>query len=158
MNQGIGDKYVVPQWLPFRLATQQREIGAFSQAKGVIDYGPARVAFRELFDDFNQNPSVFVGNELMGVANIIGLNDAAQQLAEYVLAQPLAGRIAHDQARRILGSISLPKIDEHAAIKDIKARLRDYPQDAISWVEQARFYTVLGQRKKARQAIRAALH
>ncbi len=157
MNKGIADKYVVPQWLPFRIAAENREVFAFPNAAALIDYGPSRLAFQDSLDDFRQHPSVFVGTELMGVANIIGLKDIAKQLAEYVLSQSVAGRVAHEQARRILGKVAQPQLNERGAIKNIKKRLIDFPGDAISWVEQARLYTILGQRKKAKRAILTAL-
>ncbi|QYM79669.1 hypothetical protein K0B96_03350 [Horticoccus luteus] len=158
MNQGLGDKYVVPQWLPFRVASQTRELTTFPVPGPVIDYGPARIAFQESLDDFKQAPSVFVGTELMGVADVIGLKTSAKWLAEYVLTEPIAGKVAHGQARRILGEVAVSQLSERAAIQSRKARLQDFPHDAIAWIEQARLYTILGQRKKAERAIKVGVH
>ena len=158
MIQGVGDKYVVPQWLPFRVAALHRESSTFHRPVSTIDYGPAHSAFREALDDFRNTPSVFLGTELMGVADVIGLKEDARELAEYVLTEEISGRVAQEQARTILGKVNLPHLEEKAAVRAYKVRLAQYPRDAIAWVEQARFYTALGQRRKARRSILAALH
>jgi tetratricopeptide (TPR) repeat protein len=158
MNQGIRDEYILPQWLPFKIAAQQRETGTFQSKPIRINYGPAQSSFIDQLDDFKLQPSVYLGSELMGIADVIGFKDIAQELAYYVLNEESAGPVAHEQARILLGKQPLNILDERVNLQSFKTRLSDYPKDAISWVEQARIYTSLGQRKKAYKSILVALH
>ena len=95
----------------------------------------------------------------MGLAVALRLHDEARELADFVTAEKITGDVAQAQAKLILGgeSLSVPA-DEPHSIRKAKRRLADFPRDAFAWLDQARLYTILGQREKARRAVLAALH
>jgi tetratricopeptide (TPR) repeat protein len=155
---GLDNRIVLPQWLDFRKAAEQREAYAFERELARQDYGPSIAAFTEAFADFEREPSPFVATELMGIAHVLRQDDTARRLAEYVLSQSIVGLVALNQARRILGDQGRAQsTDLHERVKITKSHVRQFPRDAIAWLEQARLYTILGQRYKARVAIMAAL-
>ena len=160
MNKAdYGDQIVLPQWLSSQRAARTREAEVFASIPPDANYGPSIEAFRELLAEFKTEPSPFAGSELMGVAVVLGLKDESRELAEYVTAEAVTGRVAQAQAKLILGGESSPVVvDERRSIKRAKRRLFDFPRDAFAWLDQARLYTILGQQEKARRAVLAALH
>lgn len=159
MNETARDnRLVLPQWLPFRQAALQREANTFVDPRRPTEYSASSAAFADALAEFEKAPSPFVACELMGIAEVLGNRSIARRIAEYVLTQSFVGNVAHAQARSILGEIVVPYEDDKERIRLAKRRVRDFPRDAIAWVEQARLYTILGQHGKARRAILAALH
>jgi tetratricopeptide (TPR) repeat protein len=155
-----GDRILLPQWLPFRKAAQLREADVSVSAADFLDYGPSIESFQDVVEDFRAAPSPFIGSELMGIALVLGQHETAQELAGYVASQKILGRVASNQANAILHKQhgSQEQITEQSSIKTKKQRVREFPRDALAWLDQARLYTILGQREKARKAILAALH
>lgn len=160
MNEADHNKRVVlPQWLPFRQASSQREAGAFQSTETPVDFGPAQQAFVEALEEFRVSPSPYVAIELMGTAQVLGRTEVARQMAEYVLTQNFLGSVAHTQALAVLGREShFPLGDQRAQLKLTKQRVQKFPRDAIAWLDQARLYTILGSYQNARRSVLAALH
>jgi tetratricopeptide (TPR) repeat protein len=154
-----GDRIVLPQWFAFAKAAQLRETDVSAEPVRTIDYGPSIQAFRDVMADFQADPAPFVGSELMGIAVVLDQAKEAKELATYVLDQKIVGRVAIDQANRILhGSRAITDSPSNSLIRGKKARVREFPRDAIAWIDQARLYTIMGQREKARRAVLIALH
>ncbi len=154
-----GDRIVLPQWFPFAKAAQLRETDVSAEPVRAIDYGPSIQAFRDVVADFRCDPAPFVGTELMGIAVVLGQEDVAKELATYVSDQRIVGRVAIDQANSILhGKQAVHYAPSNASIRRKKERVREFPRDAIAWIDQARLYTIMGQREKARRAVLIALH
>lgn len=162
MNQTIqGDHLVLPPWLPFYVAATQREIGVapvimHSPGAGIVT---ANVGFFETMEEFRMDPSIFLATELLGTARILNETGAARELAEYVLGNPLAGPLATEFAREVLGGGTPRQVstDHKAGIASNKARLSNFPRDAITWVEQARLYCIRGHNDKAEKSMQVAL-
>jgi tetratricopeptide (TPR) repeat protein len=154
-----GDRILVPQWLPFRKAAQLREADVTAANADVIDYAPSVESFRDVVQDFHSEPSPFVGAELMGIAVVLGETEVARELARYVASEKIVGAVAAKHATAILeGHYPAELIlTEQALIRNKKRRVRDFPRDALAWIDQARLYTILGQREKARKAVVASL-
>jgi tetratricopeptide (TPR) repeat protein len=155
-----GDRILLPQWLPFRKAAQLRETDVTASPVDFIDYEPSIEAFRDAMADFRANPAPFAASELMGIAVVLGQDEAAEELATYVAAQKVIGPVASDQANGILhrGKRIPEPSQKSSLIKIKKQRVREFPRDAIAWIDQARLYTIMGQREKARRAVLIALH
>lgn len=160
MNAADHDKRVVlPRWLPFRQAAAQREASVFVANPVVVDFGPSEQALLESVEAHRSAPSPYLAVELMGSAQVLGHVAIAREMAEQILEHPFLGPVAQEQARAILGkSVSLVVGNEREQIKRTKSRVRAFPQDALSWMDQARLYTVLGNYEKARASVLAALH
>jgi tetratricopeptide (TPR) repeat protein len=149
---------VFPQWLPFEKAAKSREISAFEKPAVTVDLRSAILSFGEVLADYREHPSPFLAAELMGVANLLGLKDAAIELATAVSEASVVGKVALESARAIMRPTArLPEVETRVRLQGAKRWLSDNPRDAIAWVERARFYTLIGQEKSAIRAIIVAL-
>jgi tetratricopeptide (TPR) repeat protein len=161
MNNAQNDpkRIVLPRWLPFEKASQERELTAFRTNSPVLDRESSVRAFREHLAEFAAAPQPFLGSELMGVAVVLGEKEAACRLAEYVLTQPILRSQAADTARRILGrGATHAVVEANIGLQSTKARVRSFVRDGLSWMDQARLYTIKGQYAPAEKSVRAALH
>lgn len=154
------ERLVVPQWLPFKVAVAQPELLAVPNDTSLVDIRPTERAFSEALSRFEAEPSPFLAADLVGIALRLGRIDAAQRLAEYVLSRPVVGAVATQLAQRVLGKVAKVAADARpvqAKIREAKIWVRRFPTDAIAWVEQARLYTIIGQKRPAERAIERAL-
>lgn len=161
MNSGDAEKQrvVVPQWLPFGVASMSRELLA-PTAAALIDTSEAEQAFAEALSVFNAAPTPFLGADLFGVSLRLGNKEATQKLGEYLLATPIVGPVVLKTVRQALGLDRPPlrlNVQQQARVRESKAWLRRFPADAIAWVEQARLYTLIGQKRRAESSINRAL-
>lgn len=157
----IENDLVLPQWLPFQKAAKLREATALLKGLGRQSDEVGRsnsAAFLEELRKFHSDPNPFVGAELMGVSVSIGREAETRLLAEYVRNQPDLGPVPIHEAERILGRSSRPEAETNVRIASLKRHLSEHPSDAVAWIEQARYYTILGQLERARKSVMAALH
>ncbi|MES2696049.1 MAG: hypothetical protein V4773_21425 [Verrucomicrobiota bacterium] len=154
------ERFVLPQWLPFKVAANDRQLSATNNEAPITQTRASEEAFFAARATFWENPSPFIAGDLLGIALRLGQTAEAKKLAEYVLTQPIAGPIALHIAGETLGirsggvSASLPL---QSKIREAKAWLRRFPNDAIAWVEHARLYTIIGQKRKAEQVMERGL-
>jgi len=162
MNGSVsGDRFVIPQWLGFRRASQLREHSAFrTDSSRSSQPHPRSDAFTKSVDGFRAQPEPFIASELLGLAIVLGETEIAREVAQYVVTQPLLGSIAIAQANELLrpGASAQRPSKEEEQIAYLKRRLAQNPNDAIGWAERARLYTVLGQAEKAKASMLTALH
>ncbi len=153
------ERFVMPQWLPFNAAVRQGELFA-PEAVEVIDTRASEMAFADAMGAFTTEPGPFLAADLLGIAVRLGRVGEARTLAEYLLAHDVVGPATNDFARRVLGRNRPAKVAEPGLpqrIREARGWLRRFPNDAIAWVEQARLYTIIGQKKQAERAIERAV-
>ena len=161
MNNAQNDpkRIVLPRWLPFEKASQERELTTFSSQNPQLDRSESVRAFREHLAEFAAAPQPFIGAELMGIAVVLGETGTARGLAEYVLTQPILRSQVVESANRILGREIVPAITgPNEGLRTTKARVRAFVRDGLSWMDQARLYTIKGQYAQAEKSVRTALH
>ena len=104
--------------------------------------------------------------DLIGTAFGMGLGDQARDAAEFVLeweaAAPaalvaLAGKVVHGDSPLSDAPIDIDHVQRHVRIGKLKRHIRDWPTDAIAYIDLAREYTILGQRPQALRPINIAL-
>ena len=155
------DHFVIPQWLPFKKAIAQRDLWSTSAAlRAPVDLNNTENAFSEALTAFEKSPGPFLASDLLGTALRLGKLTIAKELAAYVLRSPMVGVTATGIAREVMGYATLlasPPIQLRQEIRKSKEWSRHFPCDAIGWIEQARLYTIIGQKRNAERAIALAL-
>jgi tetratricopeptide (TPR) repeat protein len=150
------ERFVVPQWLPFKTTLSQRELFVPAVDSVLLDTQGSDVAFNEAWANFQASPGPFLASDLLGVAVRLGKTEAARALAEYVADKPIVGTSASKFALQILGRWKEPRIVQraiHSQIREARQWIRRFPMDAIAWIEHARLYTIIGQKRQAARAI-----
>ncbi|RRJ96041.1 tetratricopeptide repeat protein [Opitutaceae bacterium TAV4] len=155
------ERFVLPQWLPFRVAILQRDLLATNIHDTPIDTRASEDAFEAALVSFRELPGPFLASNLLGISLRLGKTEASKELATYVLGQPIAGPVARRIAQETLGEATKPVLTEtttlHTKIREAKTWVRRFPTDAIAWVEYARLYTIIGQKKRAEKTMERAL-
>jgi tetratricopeptide (TPR) repeat protein len=154
------ERFVQPQWLPFKIASNQRELHSSITNYGAVSTSESELAFAVALNAFKTIPNPFLAGDLLGAALNLGRVSEAKELAEYISNHGFVGPTLMKMALEILGRAPQLSPSDH----DIRSRVRDsrkwlhrFPSDAIAQIENARLYTVIGQRKPARRAIDRAL-
>ena len=149
-------RWVIPRWLQYKRIIATGELFIPWRPTTIV-----RSTFAEQFRRFRLEPAPLLASDLLGQAIMEGRDAEAKQLAQYLLKQSSIRPPTRRIAEKTLGI--LPVIDEGPAteiarsIQVLKRRLSESPQDAVSWIDLARLYTIAGQREKAESAIRIAL-
>lgn len=124
-----------------------------------------------IISDWHKKNSIENAAELVSAGIIIGINPIVSEAARYLIDNKREIAPAILQAAKIvlgdikdihhlehnLSSSIQNQVKEHLQISILKNRLRSYPLDSISWIELARLYTILGQKKSAMKAINIAV-
>jgi tetratricopeptide (TPR) repeat protein len=113
--------------------------------------------------EFEHEKTVWHAGDLLGSALVEGDNEVIQSSAIFISdnadkAPPLALKIA----REIIGIaskdiVTLDDIDWKGQVRASKAATRQFPDNAIAWIDAALGYTVLGQKRLAERAVHIAI-
>lgn len=152
------NKLVIPRWLSFAKASKTRELSyPKTEPFDANEFTKKRLASD--YTEFKRSPTAHKAADLMGAAFVIGYEPMAREVAEFVKSSKILQKPVQDLAAHILGERK-PGLSTtiHEKIAKSKELLSQYPTDAFGWMERARYYTVIGQIKKAEQCVRIALN
>lgn len=171
------DRRVVPNWRSFGRTTILGELNSFQKERFeqieepsiegyVIDYEINKTLIHAA--DLLSAAIVYNKREhnvVIDAANLILKNSKNVTYSQLSLAKQILNQTPEtDITTRFkeVGSSSLSvTLDPqpfHEKIKETKSILRSYPYNAIPYVELARYYSILGQERKAVQSMKLALH
>ena len=154
-NLPQGEQLVLPRWLPFWKAANERGFIASRPRNAVAS---TSLGFDQELIEFKESPAPHIGAELMGLAYVLGKLSVAKELAEYVSSNPELSTIVRKDAATILNGQKTEDIEAEPRLRSLKKSLSDFPNDAMSWIEMARLYTIKAQHKKAEWAATIAGH
>lgn len=166
------ERRIVPRWRESADAVNAGELRSVqnrSTSKQAVQEVPE---FDALVSEFEQSGGDELAADLISCAIALGRVDlpvvkrAAESLAEneaHPELRRLSGRILNGMVGTIQGhgeSEFSPQRTQtffRARVGLLRQRIREYPKNAITWVDMARSQTALGQQNKARQSISVAL-
>jgi hypothetical protein len=172
------DRQVIPIWRSF---SDTLRTGELAPALPSDEEQQTEELLAGLLLDWKVRPGVSVASELVCAAWTLGLDSAAVNAAEFVLAQNSAPPLARDIATLYLrlsallpnakskgesdripspGSRPILPLDLRLfflEIHKIRRQLSQYPRNPVLWCNLSRLYTTLGEREKAEYSMRVAL-
>jgi tetratricopeptide (TPR) repeat protein len=137
-----------------------------------VDIRPPR-DLTSVIADWEQNRSISFAGDLISAALVSGNLAAARDASEFVVSSPgedvpqlraLARRVLGNELRtqpKIAVNLDLScgrALQGSPEISLARKRLRNYPSDAVLWMDLAYFYAGRGLPKKAERAVRIALN
>lgn len=164
------DRHAVPRLRSFAVACEMHEL---SSLKPLEESPFTDEMLRDAITDWEEKPGVSVAADLVSAAITLGRLDVAKQAALYLLSKPDAPPIARRMAGVCVGAADgtagivsgveaihahpFSLNDLHSSIHRTRIQLRRYPRDSVLWTNLACMYVSLGQHRKARRAVVAAL-
>lgn len=170
------DRHVIPNWRSF---DNTAKLGELNGSKGIELVSTFKPDISDLLEDWVEidNKTIGVAGDILGVALVSNQKTDPKiiEIANFVLQnEALAPKALSSAAREILkptqdktinldfNTIELFKdptslIIIYKKINELKNRLRENPQYAITWIEIGRYYAIIGQSEKAERAIKNAL-
>ncbi len=159
-----GDRDVIPRWRDPRNTAAQGELTPLNNAAGKPVDQSGRL---ERERDWLAHKTLGFALDLVGTAVVVGVSPIAREAAKYVLDTSESSEPARALARRVLDdleadTLNTPLSDPTAIevgeeIRALRAKLRNDPRNALAWTEMARYYTILGLRDQASNAMHVAL-
>lgn len=160
INASPDHRNIIPRWLPFRDAASQQLIIESTPHSWKPD-AKTLSQFEYLKHEWQNEHSPGIASDLIGSAVVLERwNDTtAQAAAESLLTVSGSGwAIPRSMAAWILGSRSVSSLRglPREQISRIRQTVRDYPRDALAWLDLGYFYTLLGMLDKAERCISVA--
>lgn len=170
------DRLVLPNWRSF---SNTAKIGELNGSKKLLIEKSFNPDISDLVDEWIDNRTIGMAGDLMGVAlvcnkeddeNVINAANFIKDRADFASKELVntANLILNKSKiveRPILDSDSIDSFQERSnlyfvyqKISELKGRLKINPKNSILWTEIARYYSIIGQNKKAERAIKNALH
>ncbi len=161
---GSNQRRLIPRWRAPNVSSQAGEWNT-------LQPGPPQelndAHFLAALAEFEKDHSVESALEVVGGAIVLSEEPRAKAAALFLAEQETAARGSRELAREVLRPI-LPSIaawdskgsqvrPEYLAISRIRASLRAYPANPLLWMELARAYLFLGQRRPAQMATKIAV-
>ena len=152
-------KLVIPRWLNYAKASKTRELSYPKATPFVLNKFTQRRLVTEYLD-FKNAPTPHKAADLMGAAFVIGDESIAIELAQYIKKSSGLNKPIHNLASHILGEAPYagPSLTIREKIAQSKQFLAEFPNNALGWIERARFYTIAGQVLKADKCVQIALN
>lgn len=155
---------VVPRWRPLTTTLRAGDLAPLQRKPDFAeDHSLPRDLVRRL-EKWRMNPSVETAGELLETAVVEGREREAVRAARALMnVQWKATPSLKAQAARVLERTGAqrPWIPEHHStqegIRRWRSRVREYPGDALAWLELAFHRTIAGHNDEARIAMAAAL-
>lgn len=169
------DRHIIPNWRSFE---NTAKLGELNGSKSIDLDSSFRPDITDLLEDWEDTKSIGVAGDILGVALVCNQenNPTVREISNFILQNKnLATNAIISAAESILKpkstaielnfDINSPNIFDdksslieiHVKIQSLKRKLIDNPYNPINWVEIARYYSILGQEKKAERAIKNAL-
>ena len=165
------DRRIIPRWRDSSVAATTGELNPFHKAKSVRP--PASDELADRISDWMKDQSLAFATDLVSAGMVVGAesNIEVRRAVDYIRslgtnaplsANSLATFLAEGSEERIQATLE-PNVEEgirtfsRGQIQGLKARVRNYPRNAIAWVDIARHYAMLGANRKAVQSMRIGL-
>ena len=158
-----GTRHVLPRWRSFLASGSANDLDALFVPPG--ETAPDMDALSGRLDDWRRERSVGTATDLLGAAVTVGTLEAAESARQFLASlgettAPFVRELA--QIGRGGGATAEGGTDgvvgmEGAKIHRLRARLREFPLDAIAWTELARLHLATGQVEKAKMCMSGAL-
>ncbi len=160
------ERHIYPRWRSFQATASLGEVARPATGRDV-DTDALDESLAQGIADWEANPSLWFGLDLLGTAIVSGRIQEFSALIAKVREDPLIPRGAHDLLSNLYKpadtKLELPecqakrKPDVGREIREGRRRVSLAPRDAIEWVDLALAFTIAGQTEKALRAILAAL-
>ncbi len=169
------DRHVIPNWRSFE---NTAKLGELNGSKGIDLDSSFRPDISDLLDDWEETKNMGIAGDILGAALVCNQEDnpTVIEISNFVLHNKQhASNAIINAAESILKpksniielnfDIASPNIFDdkstlfeiHIKINSLKKKLIENPYNSINWVEIARYYSILGQEKKAERSIKNAL-
>lgn len=168
------DRHLIPNWRSFE---NTAILGELNGSKGIKLDSSFRPDITDLIDDWEQSQTIGVAGDILGVALVCNQEDnpTVQLIAQFVLNNSnISSKAILNAAKAVLK----PKSDTielyqdirpatfqeinyteiYIKINSLKKKLISNSANPISWIELARYYSMLGQNNKARRSILNAIY
>jgi tetratricopeptide (TPR) repeat protein len=159
------ERRVVPRWRPWREAVALAPVDPPTRYQKISEPNPKDLIQAQ--HDWVKNRSLPFAGDFIGIASALGQGKIAEEAAAFILeSRQHASRAAIDLAKSI---VSPPKAEsdiprqlsnQEASRKNIqrlRSNLHEFPRNALSYMDLAREYVVLGQPFAALKPIQLAL-
>lgn len=169
------DRHIIPNWRSFENTSKLGELNGSKNIKLDSSFKPD---ISDLIDSWNESNCIGIAGDILGVALVCNQenNQTVKDVSEFVLQnKTIASKAIIEVANKIL----TPKKEEielsfditnpnkfndksnlfeiYYKINGFKKKLIQSPYNPITWIELARYYSILGQDLKAERAIKNAL-
>ena len=149
---------IIPKWLEYSDAVKRGEL--ISYRKRTFETNEeTKESIKTDLKDFKLNQTPEMACRLMGAGIIMGDNQLSHDMASFIatkggldpIALRLADKIIHvdEQAE--------PVTESYVIIANLRRRLSQFPNSAISWIDLSRAFAIAGHDEKAKKAAMAAL-
>lgn len=160
------DRHIIPNWRSFE---NTAKLGELNGSRSLDLDSSFRPDISDLLEDWEDAKSIGIAGDILGVALVCNQenNSTIREISNFVLQnKDFATEAIISAAECILKpkstvielnfDINSPGIIDdksslieiHVKIQSLKRKLIDNPNNPISWVEIARYYSILGQEKK----------
>lgn len=169
------NRHLIPNWRSFENTAKLGELNGSKSIKLDSNFRPD---ISDLIEDWKEYKSIGIAGDILGVALVCNQenNGTVREISNFVLQnKQLASKAIINAAENILKpkneaielsiDTNLPDsfddksnlFEIHLKIHNLKKKLINNSYNPINWVEIARYYSILGQEKKAERAIKNAL-
>jgi tetratricopeptide (TPR) repeat protein len=169
------DRHIIPNWRSFE---NTAKLGELNGSKSIRLDSTFKPDISDLIEEWEDSKSIGLAGDILGVALVCNqeTNETVRDISSFVLQnRHLASIAIINAATSVLKSknetielaidIITPDLfndkssllEIHLKINGLKRKLSDNPHNPINWIEIARYYSILGQEKKATRAVRNAL-
>ena len=167
MSSPVDDpiRRIVPRWRPWRETARLGLLAPSRPQKARVDGRSSELDEVEL--EWKQNKTLGHAGDFMGIAISSGFSRRALEAAQFVIRLSRSPRAARDLAQKIVGGdeaepVLLPPqpmtdSGRHEGVRALKAHLKICPRDALTWMDLARHYTIVGQQRSAMRPVEIAL-
>lgn len=171
------DRRVIPNWRSFGKTTTLGELNSFQINSSSLQL---ETNIEEYFIDWKLNKTVIHAADLLSAAivnnkreeksvieaaNFILANKEKSTLSQKSLASAILNKTEEKDLSQRFIEVTLDKLPTllnpepiRIKIRETKNILRQYPNNAILYVELSRYYSILGQESNSIRAMKAALH
>lgn len=159
-------RQVVPRWRPYRVAARLNVLSEpRRETRDVPKPSPGEV--EEIVAGWQLHKTPLYAAELVDIALLTGLSEAATDAARFLLSSVEGGSASSEMAKAVLAltdsatpseePLVLDVFQRHRRIAAARRDLHRFPRDPVRWVDMARDYSTLGQNTAAKRALRRAL-
>lgn len=156
-------RQVVPRWRPWRISALLGE--AEMPRRTTIDNVDGD-PLKNLFEEYRENPSIGIAGDLLSAAVTIGdsrpeilsIAKELQHLSEFPVQVKMCEDISARDERRERRRFNVKPDAGRERIRKLRKSLNREPRNALSWVDLALEYLVVGQPEKAMTSMTIALN
>ena len=162
---------IIPRWRDSSAAATTGELEPLHRPKSVQAFVPDELTDR--IDDWRKNESLSFATDLVSAGLVLGAerNGEVRRAVDYIRslkedapfsATSLAVFVAEGPQNSKQATLELDDGESirnasRGQIQELKARVRNYPRNALAWVDIARHYAMLGANRKAGRSMNIGL-